>query len=175
MAGNSNVDLILDLVGNDPSPRMIIAGPCGSGKTYLSALIIQRLPSVQHIERDVIDRPIGVRQDPCSIGFLNLNDCFRDSISSAIGGYIIDMGGASIFRRSADNEERLSQLSKFKRDNEISVILLTPTKAVLKSRFVGSKNREAEEFEDIWASWKSVEEPYWAKCADLIIPISENS
>jgi hypothetical protein len=42
----------------------------------------------------------------------------------------------------------------------------------LQERFVSTKKRSENEFDEIWQDWTDAAEPYWKKCGDIFIDTS---
>ncbi len=152
--------------------KYIIGGLCGIGKSTVSRLISDRYEIV-HLDLDEIrakdmERRRG-RISPCSIGQLNLEKCLKDILDSCGKGFVLDIGGDSIFREGKDNQERLAQVLWLKSTYHAKVIVLFAENKEARQRFITTKNREVGEFPEIWKAWKEIEKPYWLRCSDRFI------
>ena len=86
--------------------------------------------------------------------------------------FILDIGGDTVFRKNVDNDERLAQVIWLKDTYTTSIIVLTAKNEVLRGRFVSTKKRSEDEFDEIWKNWTDVAEPHWNKCGDIFIDTS---
>jgi hypothetical protein len=89
-------------------------------------------------------------------------------------GFILDFGGDTVFRKTADTSERLSQVLWLKDTYRATVIVLTANKMALKQRFIKSKNRSEGEFDQIWLDWENISQPYWGQCGDIFVDTSSS-
>ena len=149
--------------------RVLLTGPCGVGKTAMARLLSSETEGIVHIELDRIKESVRVHPSPCSLKYLNLDECLSLILDNSSSSFILDIGGDSIFRSGVDNEDRLRQVQQAKVKYGMAVVVLKAEKDVLLARFTSSKNRTAGEFADVWYNWRSIEEPYWDRCADCII------
>ncbi|MEK7325533.1 MAG: hypothetical protein AAB217_09795, partial [Chloroflexota bacterium] len=117
--------------------------------------------------RDMRDRKGQV--SPCSVSRLNLTECLTPTLKACGERFVLDFGGDSVFRKSKDNEERLEQVLWLKRTYAAQVVVLTAQKDVLRRRFLATKDRAADEFDELWQTWILIEEPYWQRCADQFL------
>ena len=154
--------------------RYLIAGPCGIGKTTLGKLLSQKL-NIRFIDHDEMKGRVNLSPSPCSASRLRLDDCLREilDLEGHPNAFVFAIGGDSIFRPSADNNDRLVQLLHAKEKYGFIVSVLTAEKNILKHRFLQIKGRKEHEFPEIWENWKNVEEPNWEKCADCFVETSE--
>jgi shikimate kinase len=150
----------------------IIGGPCGIGKSTI-AQRLAHLCGIVHLDLDkirIIDmKRLKGRVSPCSLGYLNLNECLKDILDDCEKGFVLDTGGGTIFRKGKDNTERLNQVIWLKTAYNAKVIVLFAEKREACQRFLATKNREANEFDNIWNTWEEVEKPYWLECSDKSI------
>jgi len=160
-------NIILSNSESSPNIRLLLAGPCDVGKTEVAKSLVATNLEIKHIEQDKLK--LKEKPSPCSIRYLNIEQCFLQEIAN-VSQYIIDTAGNNIFRKSVNNQARLQQLSLFKKEHQIEFVLLTASYKNLKERFYSSKY-SVDDFEDIWNSWEIVEKPFWEKCADLIINV----
>lgn len=163
------VDEMVCYLGCDKKVRILLSGPCSVGKTLVAREMVSRCPDIEHIEHDSLKRSDGFR---CMPSDFDADSCFSPSLKSCKRGFVIDLGGDTVFRSRANNEDRLKQMKAFKEKHDVTLVLLTAKYDVLLNRFVGSKDRNKDEFKDVWHNWKSIEEPYWRQCADIVIDTS---
>jgi len=153
--------------------NVVVAGPCGVGKSTI-AEYFARSTGMTYLDFDEL-RGMDVKEgkaispSPCSVSMLNLKDCLPTKLEKISSSFILDIGGDTVFRRSANNKERLDQIFWLKASYSVKIILLLAEKDVLFQRFVATKDRNESEFDEPWIDWKDVGEPYWRQCADLII------
>jgi hypothetical protein len=154
--------------------RYFFAGPCGIGKTTLGKLLSKKL-GLNFIDHDEMKDKIKLNPNPCSLSYLNLDDCFRASLTveGNPNTFIFSVGGDSIFRSNANNDERLTHLLQARRKYGFVVVVLTAERAILEHRFLKISTRNNEEFLGIWRNWNNIEKPYWERCADCIIETSK--
>ena len=146
--------------------RILLTGPVAIGKSTTAMELNSAYPKVKHIEHDRLKLTNGL---PCSVTRFDPNRCFSPHIEACRSGFVIDIGGDSVFRSTADNNHRLRQILGFKKKYGISVVLLTATRETLLRRFLGSKGRTEDEFEPVWIDWQSIGQPFWNQCADVRI------
>lgn len=152
--------------------KVIIAGPCGVGKSTIARLLAENA-NVTHIDFDNV-RATDMQQrhgqaSPCTVSKLDLRECIPLFLNPCVREFVLDIGGDTVFRRGADNEHRLEQTIWLKQTYGARIILLTADQAELSRRFLASKNRKREEFDTAWQDWKEIAEVYWRKCADVVI------
>jgi hypothetical protein len=154
--------------------RYLIAGPCGVGKTTLGKLVSQTL-GVHFIDHDEVKERVKLNPSPCSASRLMLDDCLGGilNLEGHPDAFVFAIGGDSIFRPSADNNDRLVQLLHARDKYGLIVSVLTAERTILKHRFLQTKDRKEGEFLEIWENWKNVEEPNWRRCADCFVETSE--
>lgn len=111
----------------------------------------------------------GGQISPCSVSKLNLKECLVPVLKANPAGFVLDIGGDTVFRKNADNEARLEQVRWLKHNFGAMVVTLTAERDVLRERFLGSKNRRPDKFDEVWESWKAIGEPYWDRCSDFVI------
>ena len=150
----------------------ILGGPCGVGKSTNAKLLSEYYGIVNldfdTIRLDNMKKRRGERS-PCSISFLDLEDCLKNILNSCQQGFVLDIGGSSIFRKDKDNQKRLDQILWLKGTFDAKVIVLFAKKSVVRQRFLATKNRKVDEFGTIWQAWKKIEKPYWQRCTDNFI------
>lgn len=166
---------IIQRVPDQQEPRLLLAGPCGVGKTSISTALISEIQGLCHIEHDAL-KPVGIKArspSPCSVGAFDPEECFGDQISALRSGFVIDIGGGAVFRPNGNNEVRLSKMRQFKAKHSLFVVLLQAAKGILRDRFTGSKNRNALEFDAVWTNWQICERPYWSQLSDLAMDVGK--
>jgi hypothetical protein len=151
--------------------KMLLSGPCGVGKTSIAALLETRFSGLRHLDVDRLSvLPDGMSFAPgCASSSFNLEDCLSAHLAASPSGFVIDIGGDTMFREGADNDQRLRQVLEFKQRHGVRVVLLTSQEAVLRSRFVACKSRLPDEFDAPWRDWVETAEPYWRRCADCVV------
>lgn len=151
--------------------RILLAGPCGVGKTAAAALITSRSPGVVHLDFDRLRvLPDGMTLAPgCLLSGLDLEICLSHHLAAARGGFVLDVGGDTVFRRDADNDQRLQQVLAFKSAHDLSVVVLVASESIVRSRFLECKGRKSSEFDQPWRDWREFGEPFWRRCADRIV------
>lgn len=152
--------------------RIVVAGPCGVGKSTVAKLLADqwgvKYLSLDEIRSDDMRKRAG-QISPCSVSKLDLKECLGPILNAHSEKFVLDLGGDSVFRKGKDNEERLEQVFWLKRTYEAQVVVLTSQKDVLSWRFLSTKNRAIDEFDEIWQAWILVEEPCWQRCADRFV------
>jgi shikimate kinase len=156
--------------------KVVIVGPCGVGKSTVAKFLANRANTL-YIDFD----EIGIQDmkkrkgkvSPFSASRLN----FMQSIPTIIPNttstrFVLDIGGDTVFRKKADNDKRLAQVIWLKETYTSPIIVLLAKKDVLQKRFVSTKKRSENEFDEIWQNWIDVAEPNWKKCGDIFIDTS---
>lgn len=156
--------------------KVVLVGPCGVGKSTVAKLLANRA-NVAYFDFD----EIGIQDmqkrkgqvSPFSASRLNLMQSIPTIILSTTSArFVLDIGGDTVFRKNADNEKRLAQVIWLKETYISYIIVLTAQKDVLQKRFVSTKKRSENEFDEIWKNWTDVAEPHWNKCGDIFIDTS---
>lgn len=155
--------------------NIVLAGPCGVGKSTV-AISYAKKNSFVHLDFDAIGET-DMRQrkgsvSPFSSSRLNFKECIPNLLSQITTGYILDIGGDTVFRANINNDERLEQVFWLKKAYSPKIIILSSKKDVLLKRFIATKNRGENEFNEVWRNWSSVIEPYWRRCGDEFIDTS---
>jgi shikimate kinase len=158
--------------------NIVIAGPCGVGKSTIAQSFAQRnglvfldLDDIR--EEDISNRKYGF--SPCSASKLNLRECLPSVLHALAEEFVLDIGGDTVFRPDADNDERRQQVLWLKRSYSAFLLVLTAGKESLFQRFSTGKNRDLSEFEALWLDWKTIGEPNWFGCADLVIDTTDKT
>lgn len=152
--------------------RLFIVGPCGVGKTTVAERI-ESIYGLTHLNLDGYRRGYPATSSGCSLAHLDLRACLAPFLESQPGGFVIDVGGDTVFRRTVDcNEARLQQVVELKRDHGIMVVILDGGEAVVRARFLLCKSRHPDEFDGSWRDWSEVGGPWWRKCADRVVDTS---
>jgi shikimate kinase len=156
--------------------NLVIVGPCGVGKSTV-AMSIARRANLSYLDFDalgLVDMQTRKFQfSPFSVSKLNFRQCLPPLISSVTSaGFVLDIGGETVFRKNVDNHERLDQVLWLKETYTSFVIVLTASRNVLLNRFISAKNRSASEFDRIWDDWVNIAEPYWQKCGNIFVDTS---
>lgn len=158
---------VVSQLPDDKALRLLLAGPVSVGKSTVAESLCSAQPHVRHIEHDRLKRS----NVSCGVGGFDPERCFAPQIEAGDTGFVIDIGGDSIFRASADNRYRLRQLVDFKEKHGVTVVLLTATRDTLRRRFLSSKERTEDEFVPAWTEWQ-VAEPFWNRCTDIRVDTS---
>jgi shikimate kinase len=112
---------------------------------------------------------------PCSVSKLNLKECLPSILDSLSTGVVLDIGGDIVFRPNVNNDDRREQVLRLKKTFSAQIVVLTAERESLFQRFTASKNRKTSEFDTLWMVWKSIGEPYWRSCADLLVDTTHRS
>lgn len=156
--------------------KVVIVGPCGVGKSTVAKILANRA-NVTYLDFD----EIGIQDmqkrkgqvSPFSASKLNFLQSIPTIILSTTSSrFVLDIGGDTVFRKNADNDERLAQVIWLKKTYTSPITVLTAKEDVLQRRFVSTKKRSENEFGEIWKSWTDIAEPYWKKCGDIFIDTS---
>jgi shikimate kinase len=152
--------------------KVVIVGPCGVGKSTAAKLLASRA-NIAYLDFD----EIGIQDmqkrkgqiSPFSASKLN----FMQSLPAiTVARFVLDIGGDTVFRKDADNNERLAQVILLKETYSTLIVVLTAKKDILQRRFFSTKNRGENEFDEIWQNWTEIAEPHWKKCGDVFIDTS---
>lgn len=156
--------------------NFIIVGPCGVGKSTISKDYSQGadLLYLDFDELGMIDMQNQKGQkSPFSATFLDLPKILPDIISSHNSqGFVLDLGGDTVFRKNADNPSRLKQIVWIKENYSSRIVVLIATKDALLRRYIKTKKRTENDFYREWNDWLNIAEPYWRKCGDIFIDTS---
>lgn len=156
--------------------RIVIVGPCGVGKSTVAKFLASRANTL-YLDFDEIGiQDMQKRKGQIShFSASRLN--FMQSIPTIIPNepfikFVLDIGGDTVFRKNANNDERLAQVIWLKEAYTSSIMVLTAQKDILRKRFISTKDRSNNEFDEIWQSWVDISEPHWKKCGDVFIDTS---
>jgi len=155
--------------------RLVIVGPCGVGKSTIAKALSIRTKAIYYDFDSLGIADMEKRHghySPFSVSALN----FRESIPLILvdphKGFILDIGGVTVFRKNVDNYERLTQVYWVKTTYQAKIVVLTANKEILKSRFHATRKQCQDEFEDIWQNWSKIAQRYWKQCGDIFIDTS---
>ena len=155
--------------------KLFIAGPCGVGKSTVAKSLANRA-NIAYLDFDDIGLLDMQKRkghvSPFSASRLDLMLSMPIILTTTCTDYILDMGGDTVFRKTADNNERLEQVLWVKKTYTPHIIVLTAIKDILLTRYTSAKVRIINEFDDIWENWLCIAEPYWQKCWDIVIDTS---
>lgn len=151
-------------------PNLVIAGPAGVGKTAAAKCLVPRL-NLTALDFDELRQRHGDLAE-FRLQSLDLVRCLPTLMTHAPHGFILDIGGGTVFRASADNSARLSSMLQFKTYCAASVFLLTATKDVVFARYVKKSGSSPRMFDADWADWVTREQAYWIQCADITLDTS---
>lgn len=151
--------------------KLILAGPCGVGKSRIAKLIEAQFENVKYLDLDTIrgqrNEEYKNQLSPCSLRYLDLKKCLEPMLDLYSKGFILDIGGDTVFRHNVNNEERIAQISRIKKNYSASVIVLVADKDVLCQRFQSSEKKgTVDKFEQVWEDWQTIGEPNWKRCED---------
>jgi hypothetical protein len=155
--------------------NIVIAGPCGVGKSKVAKSFAHQTRK-KYLDfdelgiADMVKRKVGI--SPFSSSRLNLKQCLPPILDTISIGFVLDIGGDTVFRPRADNDDRLMQILWLKKTYSAQIVVLTARKDILFERFIASKNRNASEFDETWMDWVTVGKPYWQRCVDLLVDTS---
>ncbi len=160
--------------------NLVIVGPCGVGKSSVSTVLANRgnLTPFDFDELGIADMQKHKGHiSPFSVSRLNLCQSLSPILSTISKEFVLDVGGETIFRPNVDNEERLTQVLRFKKTYLAKIVVLTATKDVLRSRFISAKERIEtpsieNDFNKTWKNWQDIAEPYYQRCGDIFIDTS---
>lgn len=139
----------------------MLVGPCGVGKSKAARAIGQLRHAIKAIEHDALKH-----LSPCSVSAFDLFACFGPHIVST-EQFVLDVGGGAVFRSGVDNEARLRDVVKFKRQFSTKVVMLVARRDVVLERYLQSPGSVKKYFEHDWREWVELEKPFWEKCADF--------
>ena len=165
--------------------NIILTGPCGVGKSTIGQSYANR-KGIEFIDFDeyraVEMEKARPNNSTCSVSHLDLRKCLPPLLDVLSKNFILDIGGDTVFRPIADNEDRKDQIHWLKSNYSARLVLLTAKRDILFQRFSTSKDRNRRganelnvEFDELWNNWLSIGEPYWCECADLQIDVSSQS
>lgn len=148
---------------------ILIAGPCGVGKSTVSELIASEtgfpLENLDDARRKYESTDPYFR-----LSFFDLQACVRKLAPN--GRAVIDIGGDTMFRTGAAALDNLDmyrdQVEKLKAASGCAVIVLDAPEAVLRSRFQSCKPQRATWFDAALTAWATAK-PYWEELADFVI------
>lgn len=151
--------------------RILLAGPCGVGKSKAARMIAAHRPATPVLDVDALRfLPDGITVAPgCALSHFDIELCLGQQLDAVGTDFVIDLGGDTLFRSCADNNARLDQLRNFKLARGIHVVLLCASESVALRRFLSCKGRTPDMFAPQWNEWRDVAAPYWHACADSVI------
>jgi shikimate kinase len=155
--------------------NLVFVGPCGVGKSTVAKSLAEKT-NMMYLDFDEV-RSKGMEKykepfSPFSVSRLNLRKILPLIIQNETSSnFVLDIGGGTVFRETADNDERFAQVLEVKKTYNARIIILSAKKDILMSRFISVKGRKFYE-ENTWESWINIEEPYWKKCSDVYVDTS---
>lgn len=158
--------------------NVVLVGPCGVGKSAVGAVgaSFANRTKLKYLDFDALGiADMNERKEnksPFSRTWLNFIQSIPIIMDSTIEGYVLDIGGSTVFHAKADNNERLEQVLWLKEAYLAKIIVLMATKEVLANRFISDKSRNMADFDVIWDEWSNIAEPYWRQCRDESIDTS---
>lgn len=155
--------------------NVILVGPCGVGKSAVGVSFANRA-KLKYLDFDalgIVDMDEHkVNKSLFSRRWLNFRKSIPMIMETTVGGYVLDIGGSTVFHANADNNERLEQVLWLKETYVAKIIVLTATKDTLANRFISDKSRRITDFDAIWDEWSNIAERYWRQCRDESIDTS---
>ncbi len=162
-----SIEEITQSLVQDQPVRIILAGPAGIGKTYLSSKMVKLNTQIKHVEHDQLSKT----NLKCSISYFDLEKCFEPEISN-VDSFIIDVGGGHIFRQKANNKAILKSVVDFKLRHNIKIILLHASRDVVRVRYLKHPDSHPDWFAIDWETWLEVGLPNWKQCCDHEFDVS---
>jgi len=157
--------------------NIIIVGPCGVGKSKVSELFAREAGLI-YLDFDKIRST--KKSLPCFLNELNILECLSPEINEASPGFVLDIGGGTVFQPKFDNDNRLEQIVLLKKTYFSKIVMLIANQNILFERYkntkkdISSKNQTqvCNNFKEMWNNWLVIEQPYWQRCAEKIIDTS---
>jgi shikimate kinase len=155
--------------------NFIFAGPCGVGKSVVGKSLANRA-KLKYLDFDALgitdmeERKGSI--SPFSRTGLNFIKSIPMIMDTSVEGYVLDIGGSTVFHEKVDNNERLQQVLWLKHTYLAKIIVLAATKEILVNRFISDESRNKLDFDASWDEWLNIAEPYWRKCGDEYIDTS---
>jgi len=156
--------------------NIIVAGPCGVGKSTTSCLFAQQA-GMKYLDFDKLRATKNSLA--CSLRSLNIIECLSQELNSAFMSFLLDIGGGTVFRPNTNNDERLKQIYQLKKKYSAKVVILTANQDVLFERYINietkgtvNKAQNTIYFNRLWSDWLIFEQPRWEECRDIIIDTS---
>lgn len=158
---------------SDSSFKVVLVGPCGVGKSTVGEILAKRI-CAEYLDFDKIGLMDMEKRkgsvSPFSVSGLDLKKSIPLVIREDFPkGFVLDIGGDTVFRKYKDNDERCRQILWLKETYAPMVLVLTAQKDKLQERFISTKNRKGDEFKRIWEEWVNIAEPNWKKCGGVFI------
>lgn len=92
--------------------NIIIAGPCGVGKSTIASMLAKKT-GMKYLDFDEIR---ATKNDPpCSLSKINIIECLSHELRNASIRFILDIGGGTVFRQTTNNDEQLRQILRLKK------------------------------------------------------------
>ena len=161
---DDSLNALIKLIGEKPI-RLLLAGPAGVGKSTLAHSLYKRF-NISHVNHDGM-KPEEDISHPCTLHQFDPYGCFRDDISSK-EQFVIDIGAGTVFRKDKDNAARLDRIVAFKRDYNLTIVVLTADRTVVRKQFL--KKGDRQHFKNACDEWK-IAYPWWQKCLDFEFPV----
>ena len=153
--------------------NIVVVGPSGVGKSTVSNLFAQQA-GMRYLDFDKIRSTKNSL--PCSLSRLNILECLSSELDSNSTGFVLDIGGGTVFRPNIDNDDRLRQILQLKNAYSAQVVMLTANQDILFERYINTKTKDASSkqqnsiyFNNLWSDWLTIEQPYWQLCVELTI------
>lgn len=142
--------------------RLILAGPCGVGKTTAGKAISLLRKDIKIVEQDLLKSGFS----PCSISKFDFFSCFSPQIEN-VEQFLIDIGGGLVFRPGSDNDTRLENVLKFKKHFSVKTLVLTSSRKRVRDQYLKFPGSIEKYFDNDWENWINTESHFWNKCVDF--------
>lgn len=146
--------------------RLLLAGPCGVGKTSLARELARVSPGMVHIEHDALKTSDAPYPRACSKSAFDPGPCLGPHIPHD-AEFVCDLGGDTVFHPDADISGRIQAMLDFKRDYDVMVVVLEAPKDVVESRFQRCRDKVVDDVDLLWSDWLRVQRPAWQRLADI--------
>lgn len=156
--------------------NIVLAGPCGVGKSTVGALLAAALDigfvDFDDLRSRYFPEDTAVDQSPFSASHLELLKCLPAIRAQAPSGFLLAIGGDTVFRRGANNDERLLSVGYFKQETNAFIAVLTADRDILLARFSHKGGRTVESFDLPWLDWETEAKRFWWLCHDAWLDTS---
>ena len=137
--------------------NIVVAGLCGVGKSTIAEFFARNVGTIyldfDELRAIEMEEMKDVSFSPCSASKLNLKECLPAKLEKISSSFISDIWGDTVFRRRANNEERLDQGRWLKEAYSVQIIILLAKKDILFARFTSGKPQNKSGFDELWLDW----------------------